>query len=171
MFLRYLSTSLALTGTLIACSPHADTSARQTEAPRNRSVTERHNGLAMFCVVDGVSSPPSYLVRDIGKPDVPKLTAAQLAMVRKIRVYVHPTTLRFANVAGEFIVFDASRGPCETSAPGYSVLNGACNEMYSPTDNFDGTRAVPGCWNAPRPWIVHDSGRGTTPWTAYDNNH
>lgn len=134
-------------------------------------MTERRDGLATICVVDGTSGPPSYGVRDIGKARVPKLTPEQLAMVRKIQVYVHPSTLRFANVGGEFIVFDASRGPCEPDAPGYSVLNGACNEMYSPTDNFDHTRAVPGCWNAPRPWIPHDQGRGTTPWTSYDNGH
>jgi hypothetical protein len=85
--------------------------------------------------------------------------------------YVHPSTLRFAFIGGEFIVFDAAQGPCAPYAPGYSVLNGACNEMYSPTDNFKSTAGVPGCAMAPRPWIAHDGGTGTRPWTQYDNAH
>ena len=121
-------------------------------------MAERRAGLGTVCVVDSLAGPPSYLVRDIGKPGVPELTNEQLVMIRKIRVYVHPSTLRFATVGGTFIVFDASLGPCEPGAPGYSVLNGSCNEMYSPTDNFAGTGAVPGCWNAPRPWMPHDQG-------------
>lgn len=156
---------------LAACAGAKSDSSAQSGTSGERTVVTRHDGPGTSCVVDGASGPPSYLVRDIGKANVPKLTTAQLDMLRRIRVYVHPSTLRFAFVGGEFIVFDASQGPCKPNAPGYSVLNGGCNEMYSPTDNFDSTRAVPGCWNAPRPWIPHDQGRGTVPWTSYDNAH
>ena len=134
---------------LLLCVGFAECSGAKLEStaasatPGERTVVVREEGRATFCVVDGASGPPSYRVRDAGQAGVPKLTAAQLGMLRRIRVYVHPSTLRFAFVGGKFIVFDASRGPCEPNAPGYSVLNGGCNEMYSPTDNFDGTRAVP----------------------------
>jgi hypothetical protein len=143
-----------------------------TSVSGQRDIVVQQQGRAASCVVDGMKGPPSYLVRDAGKSVVPPLTASQRTMLRKIMAYVHPSTLRFAFVGGEFIVFDAQNGPCETGAPGYSVLNSvSCNEMYSPTDNFDHTRAVPECWNAPRPWIPHDVGQGKTPWTKYDNAH
>jgi hypothetical protein len=162
---------LLLSTSVAACGGTKSESSAGSATSGQRTVVVREDGPATFCVVDGASGPPSFRVRDAGTTGVPKLTAAQRDMLRRIRVYVHPSTLRFAFVGGEFIVFDASRGPCEPNAPGYSVLNGGCNEMYSPTDNFDATRAVPGCWNAPRPWIPHDRGRGTVPWTSYDNAH
>lgn len=105
-------------------------------------------------------SRPSYLVRDLGKPGVPGVNVKDIRMLRAIRKYIHASTLRFAYVGGEFIVFDAAQGPCAPFAPGYTVLNGAYNEMYSPTDDFKSTTAVPGYGIPPRPWMKSGTPRG-----------
>jgi hypothetical protein len=98
--------------------------------------------------------PQSYLVKDIGKPDFPALQPSEASKVRRIQRYVNSSTLRIAWVGGEFIVFDAKDGPCETWAQGYSVLNGACNEFYEPGDNPYNTHAGSGCPGAKRPWMT-----------------
>lgn len=135
----------------------------------NRLIGEVRVGAGIACYVNGSIGPPSYNARDLGKAHVPVLSSPELKMLRRIMIYVHPTTLRFAHVAGEFIVFDALDGPC--SGSNYFVLNGDCNEFYSPTDDFSGTRAGTGCWNPPRPWIQNDRGSGTWSWSNYPNNH
>jgi hypothetical protein len=135
-------------------------------------MVEERNGLGTICSVDGRKGPTSYLVRDLGRAGTPTLVPTQREMLRRIRIYVHPSTLRIAFIGSEFIVFDAAEGPCYPQAPGYSVLNGDCNEMYSPTDNFEHTGAGTGCWSAPRPWIPHDVGNPKAPpWTTYPNSH
>lgn len=100
--------------------------------------------------------PQSYLAKDIGKPGFPALKSEEASMVRRIERYVHSKTLRIAWVdAGrEFIVFDASDGPCETWAAGYSVLNGGCNELYEPGENPYHTHAGSGCYPDHRPWMA-----------------
>ena len=102
----------------------------------------------------------SYLVSDIGKPGMPRLSVSERAMIERVRRYVHSRTLRFAWVdhsttMGEPIVFDAYDGPCEVWAGGYQVLNGFCNEYYEPGENPYSTHAAPGgCYRAPpRPWM------------------
>lgn len=135
----------------------------------NRFVGEVRLGLGDACYVNGKIGPASYDVRDLGKGGTPAVKTADVRMLHRIMVYVHPKTLRFAYIAGEFIVFDATNGPC--SGMNYFVLNGDCNEFYSPTDDFDGTRPGTGCWNPPRPWILHDQGSGTWSWSTYPNNH
>ncbi len=101
--------------------------------------------------------PQSYLAADVGKPGFPTLTSRQM---RSLKRFVHPVnakTLRISWVAeysGEngFIVFDATDGPCEVWAGGYSVLNGTCNEFYQPGENPYGSHAGSGCYpNDPRP--------------------
>lgn len=102
---------------------------------------------------------------------MPKVSAANLNMLRKIMRYVHPSTLRFAYVSGEFIVYDASEGPCSQSHP-YAVLNAKlCNEGYAPTDRPNDTIGLGDCFGPPRPWIPGDGGRGTGSWSDYDNSH
>ena len=54
-------------------------------------------------------------------------------------------TLRFAYVGGEFIVYDAFNGPCSREIP-YRVINGQCNETYSPLDRPNHTVAGGGCF-------------------------
>jgi hypothetical protein len=138
-----------------------------TYASSHVLMRERRVGLGTICAVlnpgkDLRTTPPSYLAADIGKAGVPTPKARDLRMVRRIQRYVHSKTLRFAYAAGEFIVYDATDGPCTGSAPGYFVLNGACNESYMPSSESDSTIAVPGCLEAPRPWIPHDRGQGTS---------
>ena len=106
--------------------------------------------------------PESYPAALAGEPGVPRLTAAESAMLRRIRRAVRSKTLRIAWVDGssdapEFIVFDATDGPCETWAGGYAVLNGDCNEFYEPGENPYRTHAGSGCLPSSRPWMKPSS--------------
>jgi hypothetical protein len=106
-------------------------------------------------------TPPSFRVADLGRSGVPRPDRKDLEMMRKIRRYVHSGTLRFAYLSPQwFIVYDAVWGPCTGSAPGYSVLNGGCNESYMPSNQSDITIPLPDCISPPRPWIPHDRGIG-----------
>lgn len=140
-------------------------------APYESAGIEQRSGKGIACLVNGRLSPPSYSARDALRSGTPALAAAERDMLQKIMRYVHPSTLRiaFLGTARRMIVFDAVHGPCYGSAPGYFVLNGGCNEFYSP---FDGDGSVPECVAAPRPWIPHDQGDPhAPPWTAYPNGH
>lgn len=98
--------------------------------------------------------PQSYPASAVGKPGFPALAPSERSMLRRIQRYVHSKTLRLAWVGNhEFIVFDALDGPCEVSAPGYTVLNGTCNEVYEPGENPYDTHGVPGCFFTPPPWM------------------
>ena len=94
----------------------------------------------------------SYRADDVGRPGVPRLTDDQRRVLAKIRRYLHSKTLRFAFVGGSMIVFDARYGPCWDVAPGYKVLNGACNEYYEPGEEPASTFGIPGCYETPPPW-------------------
>lgn len=103
--------------------------------------------------------PQSYLASDVGKPEFPSLSAQELIQLRHIERYVHSKNLRIAWVdtahgAKEFIVFNATDGPCEVWAAGYEVLNGDCNEFYQPGENPYHTHAAPGCDGTSRPWMT-----------------
>ena len=91
--------------------------------------------------------PLSYSVKDIAKPGVPTLTADESAVLRRIRRYVHSETLRFAWVSNwksnDFIVYDATDGPCANFALGYEVLNGPCDVFYEPGENPYSTHPGP----------------------------
>ncbi len=113
--------------------------------------------------------PQSYAVADIGKPGFPVLGPSEAKMVHSIQRYVHSKTLRLAwlgsrepGVKGEFIVFDATDGPCSAGAYGYLVLNGDCNEYYEPGESPYGTHPGPGgCAETEhRPWMTTEWPRG-----------
>jgi hypothetical protein len=104
--------------------------------------------------------PLSFAVKDIGKPGMPALSGSEIKAVRRIERIAPSPALRFAWVQGrdkaEFIIFNASDGPCEVEAAGYQVLNGSCNEFYQPGENPYHTHAVPDCswtkpWGTPTP--------------------
>lgn len=102
--------------------------------------------------------PQSYLAADIGKPGFPKLRQRELQTVRSIQHDGHWKSLRiawlgYATTPHNFIVFDATDGPCEVAAGGYAVLNGDCNELYQPGENPYSTHAGTGCYPESRPWI------------------
>jgi hypothetical protein len=88
----------------------------------------------------------SYSVRDIGKTGVPNLTAEQRTLVRRIQHYIHSKTLRFTFLwNGNFLVFDATDGPCADFAPGYWVLNDKSpNTFYEPGEAPGFVHAIPG---------------------------
>jgi hypothetical protein len=92
-----------------------------------------------------VPAPPSYSVRDIGRPGVPALGASDLKTITAIARKTGTRTLRFAILSyygrptrlPAFIVFDATDGPCDDDAPGYAVLNeGPSDDLfYEPGEN------------------------------------
>ena len=91
----------------------------------------------------------SYLVSDIGKSGVPQLSVRERATIETIRRHLRSKTLRFAwiehhTATSEFIVFDASDGPCTIGSLGYPVISGTCNEYYKPGENPYETFAAPG---------------------------
>lgn len=116
-------------------------------------------GAGKACNVNGNIGPPSYLANSIGRPGIPHLNETQRAQILEIMKYVHSSTLRFAFVGGEFVVYDAKGGPCIGSP--YSVMNFGCNEFYSTTDfdsaSAEGTHAglfgrTGACTQGLRPW-------------------
>ena len=112
------------------------------------------------CTPYGESSPQgprNYAVSEIGKRGVPALKKNQLKMLSSIRKYVRSSTLRFTFIDDDLVVFDAVDGPCfDGGAPGYPVLNGACDEYYQPGEDPRKTVPAPGCIGPPRPWIASD---------------
>lgn len=156
-----------------ACRTHAPASASPSPTLSDASLREIKVGLGVACSANGITGPTSYRVRDIGQPGVPAVSAANVAMVRAITRYVHPSTLMFAYVPGivPFVVYDASNGVC--SGGQYFVLNARpCNLFYVPADIRFGAIAAPSCISAPRPWIANDSGNKTAPsWQSYPNTY
>lgn len=127
-------------------------------------------GRGTACNVHGQYGSPSYAVHDIGIQTVPKPSESEQVILRRIERYFNPPTLRFAYlgrelIRREFIVFNATLGPCAPT--NYMVLNGACNEAYSPTDDLMHTGATPGCPSVQRPWRSGDPASGKVPWRNY----
>lgn len=84
-------------------------------------------------------APFSYGVDAVGRPGVPRLTKNQVGVLTRLKRSGPHHHLRFAFVSSEFIVFDASDGPCSTKW--YRVLNGYPNEVYQPGESPYGTHA------------------------------
>jgi hypothetical protein len=99
--------------------------------------------------------PPSYSVKDTGKPGVPALTKKEAHDIRVIERYVHSPTLRFARIFPRFIVFDANQGPCFEGAAGYWIMNDPVNDnlYYQPGEAPGDIHAVPGDGSMPHPWL------------------
>lgn len=52
----------------------------------------------------------------------------------------------FTFIPGDLVIFDAVDGPCfDGIAPGYPVINGACDEFYQPGDDPTKTVPAPDC--------------------------
>ena|ERR1017187_8724293 len=105
---------------------------------------------------DPSPAPISYQVSDVGKTRVPALNHHEMALLKKIEHYVHSQTLRFEFITNKLdrhrmIFFDAVQGACIGNAPGYHVLNGACNEYYEPGENPRYTVGIPSCDILPPP--------------------
>jgi hypothetical protein len=124
-------------------------------------------GLGTACELDGKQSAVSFSAHDIGATGVPPLSMEERSLIEKISKYVPEKTLRFAYLGSELLIFDAVAGPCAAQAPGYFVLNGACNEYYTPPLDIQNTHSEPDCLYPPRPWVAGDRGRGTWAWTHY----
>jgi hypothetical protein len=104
-----------------------------------------------------VLGPPVFLVSDLGKPGVPRLTAKQVQMLLAIERNLRSPTLRFVfaqsgsdhSSAPELVVFDAINGPCSAITE-YRVLNGDCNELWDSTESA--TVSDMDCFNTAPPW-------------------
>lgn len=85
---------------------------------------------------NAVPAPASYSVRDIGRPGVPALSTDEQRTVLTIERRIRSRALRFTNLP-EFVVFDATSGPCADFAPGYEVLNAdqSHSVFYEPGEN------------------------------------
>ena len=147
-----------------ACNVHAQIQQSEkinkSQARTGPNIVQIHTKAGITCNVDGILGPSSYSVRDLGQIGIPKMNTQDIQVLRQIRRYFDPPTLRFAYVGDRFTVFNAKFGPCWSGAPGYFVLNGKCNEVYAVVDRFESTSSVTDCWNAPRPWITNDRGSG-----------
>jgi hypothetical protein len=117
---------------LSACSSHAASESAASvyddasHPPPHPEVRVGKYGVGCLTFQDRTHfSNVSYSVDDMGKPGTPKLTSDEVGVVRRIQKYVHSKTLRFAFLKTEepFVIFDATFGPCDDSAPGYWVMN------------------------------------------------
>lgn len=114
---------------------------------RNVRTLAMAGGIA--CQADGVIGPVTYAASNAGK--VRRLMKSEAAALARIRHYVASPYLRFTWLGSEFIVYDAIYGVCSGGV--YAVMNGDCNELYSPTDTrFENTFAGTGCRSTPPPW-------------------
>jgi hypothetical protein len=129
-------------------------------------------GYGAACLRDSIAGPPSYPSNLVGEPGFPRLSGQNIAVLRRIMKYIHSGKLRFVFLSNSrdkhrFIVFNASRSRlCDPTVPPFIVLNGACNEYYSPSNVMFATSAAMGCVNPPRPWIQGDRGTGKTSWSS-----
>lgn len=115
---------------VVLCACNA---AKRTEVNNSAAVRAVHVGGGIACARISGMGTVSYASGDLGKPGVPRLSAAQERVLRSLIRAVHSPFLRFAFVGGQFIVFDATDGACSGGA--YAVLNAPC-QVYSPTDNL-----------------------------------
>ena len=118
---------------------------------RNVRTLAMNGGIA--CQADGVLGPMTYDAADAGK--VRRLSKSEASVLARIRHYEHSSTLRFTWLGSQFIVYDAIYGVCMGSV--YWVMNGGCDEFYSPSDTWMDT-TVPGSpgWRCtPPPWEGH----------------
>jgi hypothetical protein len=144
-----LSLALAVGSATTGCAQKSHVAdAEQSAGSNSKSVGATPVDLGAQCTPFGKAKPEgpkSYSIADIGRPGVPKLTADQLVTIRSIHKRIHSPFLRFV-FAGQFIVFDATGGPCLDAVGIYKILNGLdCNEFYEPANNpYTTTPGSPG---------------------------
>jgi hypothetical protein len=140
-----------------SAQPGPSDGAQPTEPPKDGV----RRGLGHQCVpydLMRATGPIIYRVADVGRRGVPKLDKHERDEIRTISKFVRSRYLRFAVLGGDVVVFNAFRGDCVYDAPGYPVLNGACNEYYQPGLDPNVTHPMPGCLGPPRPWVASDKG-------------
>ena len=111
----------------------------QALSRRSFANTSAHVIRGVHCSAYGDTGPgqDNYRSSEVALQGVPKLSTREIKQLRKIANHVHSSTLRWAilNFQGrrQFIVFDATLGPCSAQAPGYEVLNEkGQNSFYQP---------------------------------------
>ncbi len=116
-------------------------------------------GLGVRCHVGGnaLSESVMYRVNDLAKAGVPQVSSMQNATIRTIRRYVSGPELWFT-LKPSFIVFIAGAGsPICGEGAAKLILNGGCNEAFSPTSETD-VFFETDCGDMPaRPWVRADA--------------
>ncbi len=154
-FSFWLRTLAALSAAVLVCSVHAlscvPVAQKYIQRPRmigNQVVGEVRIGAGVACYRNGVVGPPSFLVADLGKPGVPRLSASDLAIVKRFADSPR-ASLRFIHLPlaqPKLVVFIASLADlCNPTLPPFKDLTGSCNQYYSPLEDMDRTSAAPGC--------------------------
>lgn len=144
--------SLIASLAIASCYPHKTAHVVVVSSDPSRLVQAQDVGAGVRCLIDGSPGPISYPASAAGKAGVPALKHQEDRILHKIAKRLRSPTVRFSWVGAQFIVFDATDGPCEPYAPGYSVLNMDCSTRYSPTDDFDRLSSVSSCFGTPYPW-------------------
>ena len=144
----FLAAAVLATAGLLSCAGHPRSAKGNVATSPPGAVNVGRYGTA--CRGEGVG-PVGYRPADIGKWGVPNPTAAQLALLSRIRRYDRSPTLRFAFIERgpyepQFIVYDNGHDPCALSP----LLNGTPIEYYQPQQTpytFSGPEG-----GTPYPW-------------------
>jgi len=94
------------------------------------------------CSVNGVVGAMQWAagIAEVVKAHQPE--PADLALLNKIKRFVHSKNLRYGYVGNQFMVFDADKGACGNAY--YNLLNVPCN-AYQPEENKIAGGGVDGC--------------------------
>ncbi len=115
----------------------------------NHRVGEIRIGRGIACYRDGRIGPPSFLLADLGKRGVPRISARDAAHLRTRFGGQPAETLRFISlplITPHLVVFNATVAAlCDPDVPPFKDLNGSCNQYYSPLEDMDRTSAAPDC--------------------------
>jgi hypothetical protein len=109
--------------------------------------------------VDGRIATTLYRLDAVGKDGVPNLSKEEREAATVVRNSTHFRDLRFAYVGPQkrFILFRSTGIVCRRELMAYEVLNGRCDEYWSPSDEADRIVLAAACNGAERPWQTPSS--------------
>jgi hypothetical protein len=104
--------------------------------------------------VDGKIATTLYRLDAAGKDGVPNLSPEERQAASIVQKGTHARDLRFAYVGPQkrFILFRATGIVCRRELMAYEVLNGRCDEYWSPSDDADRIVVAPACNGPERSW-------------------
>jgi hypothetical protein len=104
--------------------------------------------------VDGKVATTLYRLDAAGRNGVPSLSKEERDAAAIVQNGTHFRDLRFAYVGPQkrFILFHSTGIVCRRELMAYEVLNGRCDEYWSPSDEADRIVVAPACNGAERPW-------------------
>ncbi len=151
--LSHVLACFALIASTVSADPaKADTAMKRFTIP---NVDANAGSAAVRCrSVDGKIESTLYRVDALGKPGVPALAAPERSALQTILAATHYRDLRFAYVGPthRFVLFRSTGIVCRRELMAYEVLNGRCDEFWSPSDEADKIVRAPSCSGPNRPW-------------------